>query len=114
MSNNNIQLNSKDFRNAAVAWQSPQLVNSAGHEIRSFIWLGVILFILFSIGGYIMKKDREYVPPSFTRQQVSDFQQTVYSACIQNFVARGYNRYVNNNCRDIASVQTYNQFGRLP
>lgn len=112
MPNTNIQIDTRDLRGIATAWQAPQLVQTAGHELRSFIWLAVILFLLFGTINYLFKKQREYVPVSPTNQQVSDYKYAMYSQCVGRLVAQGYNRYNNNNCYDIANIQTYNRFGR--
>ena len=114
MPNTNTQINTRDLRNAALAWQSPQLVQTAGHEIRSFIWLGVILFIVFAVGASWTKKSPTQNPALPSRQAMFDFRQVVKATCVRDLVARGYNQFSNNNCSQIADIQTYNQFGRLP
>lgn len=110
--NNNFQINTKDLRGVAVAWQAPALIKTTGHEIRSFIWLGFIFFLMFGAINVLFKPRPSTTPAGPSLQEISNFKQAVHAACIQELVARGHNKYTNSNCREIATVATYNRFGR--
>ena len=111
MSNTNIKLDSKDLGRAALAWQSPQLVSTVGHEARSMVWMGVILLALGSVVFYALSRPQHVGP---TNQEISDYRQLMLRQCVSTLVAQGYVQYTNNNCDAVANAHTYNRYGRMP
>lgn len=114
MTNNNIKLDSKDLGRAALAWQSPNLVKAAGHEVRSTLWMFVIFSGLFGATGIIWNLYQIPFSEGPSRQEIQDFMTAQKNVCISKLVAQGYSAYGNNNCPEVASTITYNRYGRLP
>ena len=111
---NNIKVDSKDLARAATALQTPNLVQAAGHEVRSTLWLFVIFGGLFGAVGLLVRLYSAPAPSGPSRQEIQDYLTTQKNLCVAQLVAQGYSSYSDNNCSHIASVTTYNRYGRLP
>jgi len=109
-----IDIDTRSLRDTASAWQQPNLIATVASETRATVLTIALLVGAVWLVGAVTKS---WMTPRFpanapTSQQISDFQQATLAACQQDLIARGYNVYSSNNCRQIASVATYNKFGK--